>query len=260
MHYYHIALLLLCLVLIPISAGAFDVSGLQPVSPYGIFSTFSAETLSAKKTAIEIKFEKSFDPDYYRSLASLSYGIKDNLEISATIPYVGEWNNSVSGFEDYNIGIKHRLMDETRYGPALAYLLTLSIPSGRDEFSTDGSYGAGVLVTKKVGPFKGHLNIIYSHPNKDGLKDEYKLNAGVDLAITHDSKLLAEISGKKNYFKKRIDFLEWKVGYRIAASDNIYTAIGFGFDIKERSPDYRFIFSFSFILPAEKEKIQKIYE
>jgi hypothetical protein len=252
--------LLLCLILIPVSAGAFDVSGLQPISPYGIFSTFSAESIPAKKIGIGIKFEKSFDPDYYRSLASFAYGIKDNLEISATFPYVGEWNNSVSGFEDISIGVKHRLFDETRYSPAAAYLLTVSLPAGRDVFSTDGSYGAGVLFTKKVGPFKGHLNFLYSHPNKEGLKDEYKLNAGVDLAVTHDSKILAEISGKKNYFKKRIDFLEWKVGYRIAASDNIYTSIGFGFDIKKRSPDYRFIFSFSFILPAEKEKIQKIYE
>ncbi|NTU43603.1 MAG: hypothetical protein HGA78_11270, partial [Nitrospirales bacterium] len=55
--------LILCFFLsflaIPFAASAFDVKGLQPVSPYGVFSTFSAESLSRHDVAIGLGFERS---------------------------------------------------------------------------------------------------------------------------------------------------------------------------------------------------------
>jgi hypothetical protein len=92
------------------------------------------------------------------------------------------------------------------------------------------------------------------------LKDEYSVNLGAELAIAHDSSVLVEVVGRKNYFKNKIDLLEWRMGYRVATTDNIFTTIGAGFDIKDRSPDYRLMFSISIVLPKEREKIKKIYE
>lgn len=242
------------------SVNAFEVKGLQPLPPYGVFSTFSAESLEQNKVGFGLGIEKSSEPDFYRTTFSFAYGIHDKFEFNLTLPYIAEWQDRVDGFEDFSIGFKHRVLDETRYSPGVAYILAVSAVSGKDEFTTDGSFGGGLLITKKVGPFKGHLNILYSKPGKSELKDEYTVNIGTELAVTHNSKVLAEVVGKKDYFKNKIDLFEWRLGYRIATTDYLYTTVGAGFDIKNRTPDYRLMFSVSVILPVEKKKIQKIYE
>ena len=258
-----VILLFICstvLLLYCSAAYAFDVKGLQPLSPYGVFSTFSAESLKQNKVGLGLGLERSNDPDFYRAVFNFAYGIHDKFEFNFTLPYVTEWENRVDGFEDYHLGIKHRIIEETDYIPAVAYMLTASPSSGKEEFTTEGSAGGGVILTKKVGPFKGHFNAFYSSPQKAGLKSEYKVNIGSELAVTHDSKILVEIVGRKNYFKNKIDLLEWRLGYRIATTDNIYTTMGAGFDIKNRTPDFRLIFSVGVILPIEKKNIRKIYE
>jgi hypothetical protein len=252
--------LLLCCSFFLTSAHAFDVKGLQPLSPYGVFSTFSAESLKQNKVGFGLSVEKSYDPNFYRTIFQLAYGLHDKFEFNVTLPYVTEWENRVDGFEDVSLGVKHRVIDEGEYWPAAAYILTVSPPSGKDDFTTEGRVGGGLVVTKKVGPFKGHFNAFYSRPQKTGLKPEYAVNLGAELAVTHDSKVLAEIIGRKNYFKNKIDMLEWRLGYRIATTEYLYTTIGAGFDIKNRTPDYRLMFSVSVILPPEKKRIQKIYE
>jgi hypothetical protein len=255
-----ISVLLLSVFCLLSSAYAFDVKGLQPIPPYGVFSTFSAESLKQNKVGFGLNVERSYDPNFYRTVFQLAYGVHDKFEMNITLPYVTEWENRIDGFEDVSLGVKHRIIDEGEYEPAVAYLLTVSPPSGKDEFTTEGRVGGGLILTKKIGPFKGHLNIFYSKPGKSGLKDEYSTNLGTELAVTHDSKVLAEVVGRKNYFKNKIDMLEWRLGYRIATTEYLYTAIGVGFDIKNRNPDYRLMFSVSVILPPEKKKIQKIYE
>ncbi|WP_203473656.1 hypothetical protein [Dissulfurispira thermophila] len=242
------------------SAHAFDVKGLQPLPPYGIFSTFSADSLKQNKVGFALNIEKSYDPDFYRTVFQFAYGLHDRFEFDITLPYVMEWQNRVAGYEDVSFGIKHRVMNEGEYLPAIAYVLSVSPPSGKDDFTTEGKTGGGLILTKKVGPFKGHFNVFYSEPGKRDLKNEYSINLGAELAVTHDSRVLAEIIGRKNYFKNKIDMLEWRLGYRIATTEYLYTTVGAGFDIKNRTPDCRLMFSVSVILPSEKKKIQKIYE
>ncbi|MBI5212439.1 MAG: hypothetical protein HY957_03585 [Nitrospirae bacterium] len=258
--HYSITPFLLYLMLFAASADAFDVKGLQPLPPYGVFSTFSAESLKQNKVGLGLGIEKSNDPDFYRTIFNFAYGIHDKFEFNITLPYVTEWENRVDGFEDLSLGFKHRVIDEGDYGPAVAYMLTASPYLGKDEFTTEGSIGGGLLLTKKIGPFKGHLNAFYSTPQKAGLKSEYTVNIGSELAVTHDSKMLVELVGRKNYFKNKIDLLEWRLGYRVATTDYLYTTVGAGFDIKNRTPDYRLMFSISIILPVEKKGIRKIYE
>jgi hypothetical protein len=242
------------------SASAFDVKGLQPLSPYGVFSTFSAESLRQNKVGLGLGIEKSEDPDFYRTTSKFAYGLHDRFEFNMTYHYITRWSGTMDGSEDVNFGVKHRIMDETDYAPAIAYLLAVSPPSGKDTFSTDGRFGGGMLLTKKIGPFKGHLNLLYYSPQKENLNNEYNLNLGAELAVSHNSKILAELIGRKDFYKNKLSLLEWRLGYRIATTDYIYTTIGAGFDIKNRTPDYRLFFSVGILLPMEKKKIQRIYE
>jgi hypothetical protein len=253
-------LIMMTLLAATVDAHAFDTKGLQPLSPYGVFSTFSAESLKQNKVGLGLGIERSNGPDFYRTIFQFAYGLHDKAEINLTLPYVSEWQHKTDGFEDLSLGFKHRIVDEGKYNPAVAYILTVTSPSGKEDFSTDGAVGAGVLLTKKVGPFKGHLNVIYSSPEKAGLRDEYNVNLGAELSVSHNSKALVEIAGRKNYFRNKIDLLEWRLGYRVATTDNIFTTIGAGFDIKNRTPDVRLMLSISIILPKEKTRIQRVYE
>jgi len=253
--------IVLIILIIPVTSGfAFDTEGLRPLQPFGVFSTFSAESLQQNTVDISLGFERSAEPNFYRSTVQLAYGIHDRFEIEMTLPYIDNYENHINGFEDANFGIKHRILNEGLYYPAIAYMLTVATPSGSDEFSTNGEHGAGLLFSKKIGPFKEDLNIFYEKPGESDLHYQYNVNLGTELALTHDSTFLAELVGRKDYFRNKIDLLEWRVGYRIATLENLYTTLGAGFNIERRTPDYRLLFSISIILPKETKKLQKIYE
>ena len=249
------------ILIIPVtSVFAFDTEGLRPLPPYGVFSTFSAESLQQNSVGIDLGFEKSSRPNFYRTTLQLAYGLHDRFEIDMTLPYVDNSQRQISGLEDANFGIKHRVLDEGNYYPAIAYMLTVATPSGSTNYTTNGEHGGGLLFTKKIGPFKEHLNLLYERPGESNLHNRYDVNWGSELAITHDSKFIAELVGRKDYFNSKIDLLEWRVGYRIATLDNLYTTLGAGFNLERRSPSYRLLFSVTLILPKEKKHLQQIYE
>jgi hypothetical protein len=239
---------------------AFDVSGLQPVAPNGIFSTFSAESLPRNKVSVETGFEKSKDPDFYRFSLKSAYGISDSIEFNITVPYIYNFNTTTDGMEDVAVGFKHRFYDEGKYGPSLAYVINASINNGREEFSTHGRYGIGFIVSKRVGPFKGHLNFFYEKPGTARLRDEIAFLGGIELSAAHNFKMLAELLVKKSHFSNQYDEVEARFGYRIKTTDFIYTTLGMGVDLKKRSPEYRILISITYTSPEEKKEIKKIIE
>lgn len=238
---------------------AFEVEGIRPLAPFGVFSTFSAESLGKGRAGVAIGFERSKHPDFYRFTNQFAYGITDRIELDITVPYVLSWQNSVDGFEDIAFGLKHRFFDEGKYGPSLAYIVSASVHSGREEFSTEGSIGGGLIVSKRLGPVTGHANVLYFRPGNGKFKDDITFAAGLDFSAAHNFKILGELYGKKSYAGK-IDRLELRFGYRIQTTEHIFTTIGAGFDIKNRSPEYRLMLSLTYILPGEEKKIKKIIE
>lgn len=253
-------LLAILLLLLPKQSYAFDILGLQPVAPYGIFSTFSAESLPKNKFAFETSFDKSKGPDFYRFALLGAYGISDSLEFDITVPYVLHYEDSTDGMGDIAFGFKHRFYNEGRYGPSLAYIVTASINNGRPEFSTNGSFGGGLIISKRVGPFKGHFNVFYERPGSGKLFDELSFRGGVELSAGHNFAILSELLVQKGYYSNEYRHVEARFGYRLRTTDNVYTTIGAGLDLKARSPEFRILFSVSFTPPPEKKIIRKIYE
>lgn len=258
MRKYFLFFILILLSLVRNSYG-FEITGLQPVAPYGIFSTFSTESLSKGKAAVSVGAEISIEQDFYRFLFKTAYGITDNIELNMTVPYVDRVHLT-DGFEDIALGFKHRFFDEGKYGPSLAYILNASMPSGQGDFSTDGRFGIGLIVSKRVGPVNGHANLFYEKPGTRKLNDEVSLLLGLDFAAAHNFKLLAELYCKKSHDSEKVDSIEGRIGYRVKTTDFIYTTFGAGFDLKNRSPEPRIMFSVTFLSPTGKKEIKKIYE
>jgi hypothetical protein len=239
---------------------AFDISGIQPLAPHGVFSTFSAESLQKNKSSVEIVAERSREPDFYRLTAKAAYGLNDRLEFNLTVPYVYHFTDKKNGLEDIAVGFKYRFYDEGKYGPSLACLINASIPSGDDEISTDGAVGIGLIVSKRVGPFNGHLNFFYERPGSASLRDEISLLGGVEFSAAHNFKILSEIILKKTYYSHDNNQIEARFGYRIKTTDYIYTTFGAGLGINNGSPEYRIFLSVNFTTPDEKKKIKKFIE
>lgn len=239
---------------------AFDISGLQPLAPNGVFSTFSAESLQKNKTSMEIAAEKSVEPDFYRFSLKAAYGLRDNMEFNLTIPSVYHYSDERNGLEDIALGFKHRFYDEEKYGPSLAYLLNVSIPSGADALTSNGRVGAGLILSKRVGPFSGHVNLFYVKPGTARLNDEIYLLGGIEFSAAHNFKILSEIIVKKNHEKNKENQIEGRFGYRIKTTEYIYTTFGAGLDMKARSPEYRLFWSVNFTTPKDKKKIKKFIE
>lgn len=242
------------------SSHAFDIAGLQPLAPDGVFSTFSTESLPRNKVSLELGLERSRESDFYRTVIKGAYGISDNLEFIASVPYVFHFEDSIDGFEDIAIGFKHRFYDEGKYGPSLAYLLTASLPVGRGEFTTDGRVGIGLILSKRIGPFRGSFNLSYVKPGRGRLQDEVTLTTGIEFAATHNSLLLAEFLAKKSHFTSEYDQLEARLGYRLRTTDSLFTTIGAGVDLKNRNPEYRLLLTITFTNAKEKKKIKRIVE
>lgn len=257
------ALAVLFLGMFPFSAAAFDFAGLQPLAPYGVLSTFSAESLPRKGYSLELQMERSREPNFYRAMMKGAYGISESVEVMLSVPYVfhfESWKGREDGIEDVAIGLKHRFLNEGRYHPAIAYILTGSLPTGGDLLSTDGRIGAGIAFSKKIGPFDANINAFYLWPLQENLNEEILLMAGLRLHATHSTWILAEAVVRNHHNSGSYDQLEARLGYRIKSADRVYTTIGLGADFKNRHPEYRIIFSVNFTSPTAKKKLRQVYE
>lgn len=243
---------------------AFDSYGLQPLAPNGIFSTFSTESLPENNFSLEVASERSKETDYCRFSLKGAYGITDRIEFSASVPYVYNLNGAYDGLEDISLGVKHRFYDEGKHGPSLAYLLRVSVSTGRDRITSNGEYGAGIIVSKRVGPFKGHFNLFYEKPGTKRLDGDLLLSAGIELSAAHNFALLAEFTTRKKLHNtdKTVNYKQMEAGFgvRVKTTDSIYTTLGAGLDLENRSPEYRLMLSVTFLAPHEKKNIEKIYE
>jgi len=234
-----------------VNAHAIETKGLQPVQPNGVFSSFSAHTLSGGAFALGLDYEHAIDINYDRLTLKSGFGLTDEAEVLVTVPYVMDWEER-DGFEDTSFGFKHRVFSEEYYGPSVAYLLKGSIPSGRSLFSTDGSVGGGLIVSKKIGPFSSNLNMTYSEPFKKSLNEQIELIAGFTLSASHDFDIIAEFYALDPYDSKHFDTMEVKFGYRLRTTDYIRTVVGVGYDLLDRLPEFKVMISFNLLFDRSR--------
>ncbi len=237
---------------------AFDIQGIQPVHPYGIFSVFSAYNIEKGNMGMMVSAERSIDPNFYRFSLNAEYGLTDNTDLILNLPVITNYYSS-EGLADTSIGFKQKFLSEKNLGPAVSYIFTFSVP-GKDQFSSEGRIGAGLVVSKRVGPFLGNMNLFYYKSTNSSLEDEIELRLGADLSAAHDFHFLAEFLVKKSHFSENVDQLEGRVGYRVRFSPDSVGTIGIGYDFKNRTPELRIFMSIGITYPFKKREIKRIYE
>ncbi|MBA4373509.1 MAG: hypothetical protein C0402_11690 [Thermodesulfovibrio sp.] len=209
---------------------------------------------------MEVSAERSKNPYYYRFGLKGAYGLTDSIELDLMVPFVYRYNNNIDGLEDISVGFRHRFYDEGKYGPSLAYLVTAAFGSGREQLGTNGRIGVGLIASKRVGPFKGHMNAIFQKPGTSSLNNEITFSGGIDFSASNNINLLGEVIVRKDHTTQRYNDIETRLGYRIKTMDFMYTTVGAGFDLKNKTPEYRLLLLVSLTSPIEKKDIRRIYE
>ena len=90
----------------------------------------------------------------FQTVLQLNYGLWDNLEVFAVIPFIQNWAHSVNnpgpkgersadfgGLGDVSLSLKYRLMGETRLVPTVSYQLTAGFPTGHFRHFNPGRLG-----------------------------------------------------------------------------------------------------------------------
>lgn len=239
--------------LLPYLAFGSDLIGLHPTSHFGVFSTHSAASPAKGQFTLGGTYENIPNNEFYRFSTTLTYGLTDRIELMGT--YADQ-----RGPEDVYLGIKHRIIGTGGQGTSIAYLLTASVPTGNQGISTEGAFGAGIILGKKVGPILGSANIIYTRAGTPEFDDGLSISAGFLFSAGRDFWLVGELLGRSSHFSTSVDQVELRLGYKFMLGSDVMTTIGFGADIWQNTPRYRIISSLSLLLPRSVKTIEKLYE
>ncbi|MBI5027189.1 MAG: hypothetical protein HZC12_10790 [Nitrospirae bacterium] len=257
---YSLYLLLIILIIVPSTSLSSEVPepmGYKPLAPNGVFSTFGAKSLKKNQWAFAPAFELLREPTIERASIQAAYGISEAAELGFNFPYT--WGEDSEGFEQLNLGLKYRFLNETAITPSISSIFVLGIPVGNEPHANSTDFSAGIILSKRFGPVNGHINLIYTAIDRPSLRNELTYAFGIDFQAASNLNLLGELYGRKSRFHDR-DILELRVGYRIATTESMYTTLGIGFDPKTRTPEYRVLVSVTFLYPAEKRKVIRIIE
>lgn len=228
-------------------AAAFDPDIVKPVAPNGIIETFGTQSLQTNSFAMGVDLEYARHETYYLSNFGFAYGITNRIEFTLNVPYVYNLEANppanFSGVEDVGAALKYRFLDqEGSYSPSAAVLLMGYLPTGNGILSRGGGAGTGLVLSRRVGPFMGNLNGIYTIPGNPGLKDEWDVLAGLDFSAANNLKMLGELQIRKGPYSNRVDQAEGRIGFRVF-TEHFYSTVALGYDFKERDPQFRVLIS-----------------
>jgi hypothetical protein len=220
----------------------------EPVAPYGVFWAHSARSLPKGEAAVALGLQYAREPNFHLWSFRCSYGLRDNLEVALGLPYMDAPEDS--GPQGLSLSLKWRPLEESTLGVSLALLAVGFVSLGQEQLDRQGGLGGGLALSRRLGPFRGHLNALWISPARDGLHEEWDLIGGLDFSASHRLRLLGEVLLRSTHESNDLDALELRLGYRVVSEDFLST-VGLGVDLKNRQPEYRLMLTVA--LPLMKK-------
>ncbi len=182
--------------------------------------------------------------------ATFKYGLINNLEISAKLPYSFVNQNGQSGDQlgDLDVRAKVRFLKGREASPlSVAGQIQVKIPSSSSDtlIGTTGEADVGfmVLATKEVPPYKAHLNIAHTYignPANQELPDRRNYSIGVQFTpATPNLTLAGEFYGFETVGAKKKPSQSSIAGgasYQVLPELTLHGMLGLG--ISSHAPDY----------------------
>jgi len=136
--------------------------------------------------------------------ATLSAGIKENIDLVATLPYLftrideGPETMNEDGLSDLSLEVKWRFYEKD--GLSFALKPGIILPTGdEDKGLGDGkaAYSLHFLTTKELDPVTLHLDLGYIKNGKE-LRDIWHYSLAAEYAVSKPLALVANIGGETN--------------------------------------------------------------
>ena len=207
----------------------------------------------------------------------LTYGLIDNLEVYALIPYERNWAGNVDepgphgerfansgGLGDVNLTLKYRLVEEAQKLPTVTALFSTDFPSGKFKHLNPGALGTdvtgcgsyvftlGINISKYIKPFILYGNLWYSMPTSstDGNGRRYHgdfvtVNAAAEYPLSGKWVALLELTGSSSggcLFGPQANvpqnsLLSIVPGIEYMATDKFSLAVGLSIDLIGKNTD-----------------------
>ncbi len=218
---------------------------------YRPFTTEDAGVAGKGVPQLELSWDylswKHGDHQYF-FLAVPIYGVTENLELSAEIPYLVDRprdEQGVDGIGDTNLVAKYAVFKETGMWPAFTFKGVVKTDSGSSRKSLgsgDIDYSLVAVASKSLGPFMLHANLGYTFVGDNGdpnIRNVYLYGFALDYALSDPFHLVAEIVGNRNP-NRRVsdDQATGLVGATYRLSEKIILDAAVRFGVNDSVPEW----------------------
>jgi len=180
---------------------------------------------------------------------SLRYGLINNLEIAATLPYLFANNDSTSRhqFGDIFLAAKVRFIKGREANPlSIGGTIQVKVPFGTRNslvgVTREADVGFSILATKELPPYQAHLNAGYTfvgNPAGENLPDRLDYSFGVEKEdFRPNVGLMGEFFGTSNPFGSSREQFSGAVGASTFVRTDIKLDGVFGLGLSKQAPDY----------------------
>lgn len=266
---------MLAVFLAPVSTSAAapqaEAWGHKPVGDTGIFTVIGTRTLPQGAFGAGLGWYGSTaiteadgdDLDQNTFYVPLAYGIRDNLQIEANVPFTfweaDKSRTNEAGLDDLTVGVRYRFLDEAAGRPGLGVLGFVAAPTASKDKgigTKKADYGAKFLLTKSLGTVETNMNVGYTVVGEPSeFKRNNEVTYGVGLAFPAGGKLqgLAEVAGNsdRNPDHASSRQIEGRAGLRYV-TDKVVAHFGASLGLTSSSPDWGLTAGVAFLFGVKK--------
>lgn len=217
-------------------------------SPF--FVTETAIPIGTESYRLEggLRFDKA--STHITSLsASFRYGLVNNLEIAATLPYLFADNgvNARNELGDVFLAAKVRFLKGREANPlSFAGAIKVKIPLGTQpdlvEKTGKADVGFSVLASKEIPPYEAHLNLGYTfmgNPSGQNIADQINYSLGLEYKeFRPNLSLMGELFGTANDSGLADTRRSIALGAKTFARSDIIIDAALGIGLSNHAPDY----------------------
>lgn len=179
----------------------------------------------------------------------LVYGFAREWQGKVAVPFLfGSGDNTGSG--TVSLEVLHQFTQEFTYSPALAFAISLGLPSGVRSHGVDT--GLKIIGTKALGKsyleHRIHINLAWNHntdPNVNERTDRYAAILGYSHPIPLDLVLVMDFAREQELDRARTANLV-EVGFRRMLTPVSVVSLGAGLDVSKEFPGFRVTVGFQY--------------
>lgn len=197
------------------------------------------------ETGFDFDRQNNHDKELNPSI-TLTYGLSERMDMGIEGGYLlvhpaeGKKEN---GFDDTEVKLKFRLMDEKDWMPSFAIAGILKIPTAsksRGLGSGKTDFGINLIFTKILGKkWSFHINTGYTFIGEHGMNNEFNYSFAAQLILSDKLALIGEILGVNNFNGRRGDDpLFGLLGIYFLITDSIIWDGGVQIGMNKAAPDF----------------------